>query len=201
MTISTVRPAYDLDQLRNQFPITRRVAYLNHAGLSPLAASVKKAMIDAVEAIASTGSRIYSDLLDPLEEQLPQSLARLVNAHPEEIALTTNTSLGINMIAQSLPLNAGDNVLLCDVEFPANVYPWMNLARRGIDTRIIKSVEGGLNLEEMERARDARSRVVAASAVQFFTGRREDLSALGRYCADHELWLVVDAIQAAELYP
>src|SRR5690606_30865164 len=92
-------------------------------------------------------------------------------------------------------------VILCDVEFPANVYPWLNLERNGIDVRIIPAQEGGLTVEALDAHFDERTRVVAVSAVQFFTGRREDLVALGEYCARRGAWLIVDAIQAAGIVP
>jgi selenocysteine lyase/cysteine desulfurase len=202
MVSSYLAPAYDLETLRNQFEVTQEgVAYLNHAGMSPLPRPVKQAMLGAVEAMAQQGSGVYTSLLAPLEQQLHEQVARLVNASPDEVAFVENTSIGINFIAQSLPLQPGDNVLLCDVEFPANVYPWQNLASKGIEARLLPSRQGGLSLETLDAARDAHSRVVAVSGVQFFTGRREDLSAIGGYCAEHGLWLIVDAMQAAGIVP
>jgi cysteine desulfurase/selenocysteine lyase len=201
-TSSYLAPAYDLEALRSQFEITQEgITYLNHAGMSPLPRSVKQAMVDAVEAMAQQGSGVYTSLLAPLEQKLHEQIARLVNASPDEVAFVENTSIGINFIAQSLPLQPGDNVLLCDVEFPANVYPWQNLASKGIETRLLPSRRGGLSLEALDSARDAHSRVVAVSGVQFFTGRREDLFAIGDYCAEHGLWLIVDGMQAAGIVP
>jgi cysteine desulfurase/selenocysteine lyase len=199
---SVTAPAYDLAVLRDKFEVTHSgVTYLNHAGMSPLPRPVKQAMLDAVEMMALHGSRVYTDLLTPLREELPARVARLVNVSPGEVAFVQNTSAGINVIAQSLPLQPGDKVLLCDVEFPSNVYPWQNLARKGVEVCLVPSRDGGLTLEALDEARDEHCRVVAVSGVQFFTGRREDLAALGRYCADHDLWLVVDAIQAAGIVP
>jgi cysteine desulfurase/selenocysteine lyase len=199
---TVVEPAYDLLALRDVFEVTRGgLAYLNHAGMSPLAVPVKQAMHDAIDRMAREGSQVYTDLLAPLVDELLVRVGQLVNAAPDEIAFVENTSAGINLIAQSLPLQPGDNVLLCDVEFPANVYPWQNLAHKGVVTRLVPARNGGLSLEALDAARDARSRVVAVSGVQFFTGRREALGSLGRYCAEHGLWLVVDAIQAAGIVP
>ncbi len=196
------KPRYDILALRDLFAVTHAgVAYLNHAGLSPLPTPVKEAMIQATNALAERGSLAYADLLDSITTQLAGAIGRLVNACPDEVAFVESTSMGINMIANSLPLRAGDHILLCDIEFPSNVYPWQNLARRGIKTRLVPSMQGGLTLEALDAARTPRSRVVAVSAVQFFSGRREDLAALGTYCAEHDLWLVVDAIQAAGVIP
>lgn len=194
-------PAYDLVALRDRFEVVRSgYTYLNHAGMSPLADPVRDAMIDAIHAMANRGSEMFN-AAESTMDALPRRIAALVNARPQEVAFVQSTSVGINTIAQSLPLRAGDNILLCDVEFPSNVYPWMNLAHRGIETRLVPARGGGLTIEALDSLRDHRSRVVAVSAVQFFTGRREDLHALGRYCADHGLWLVVDAMQAAGVIP
>lgn len=199
---TVLAPAYDLTALRRSFEVVGKgYTYLNHAGMSPLAIPVKEAMRRLLEDMASRGSVAFTEAWNALEGGLEQRVAQLVNARPHEVVPVQSTSVGINTIAQSLPLRAGDNVLLCDVEFPSNVYPWMNLAHKGVEVRLVPAQEGGLTLEALDAARDARSRVVAVSAVQFFTGRREDLAALGRYCADHHLWLVVDAIQAAGVVP
>jgi selenocysteine lyase/cysteine desulfurase len=184
------------------FEVTRQgIAYLNHAGMSPLPAPVKQAMVEATEAMALHGSRVYTEILDPVLAELREAVGRLVNCDPNEVAFVESTSMGINIIANSLPLQPGDNVLLCDTEFPSNVYPWQHLESKGIGTHLIPTMDGGLMLEALDHARTPRSRVVAVSAIQFFSGRREDLVALGCYCADHGLWLVVDAMQAAGIVP
>lgn len=199
---SPASPAYDLKSVRAQFKVTGQgLAYLNHAGMSPLPAPVKAAMLDVTEQMAARGSLMFGELFEPLLQQLGERIGALANAEPGEIAYVQNTSTALNLIAQSLPLQPGDGVILCDVEFPANVYPWLNLERNGIDVRIIPAQEGGLTVEALDAHFDERTRVVAVSAVQFFTGRREDLVALGEYCARRGAWLIVDAIQAAGIVP
>ncbi len=196
------RPAYNLNELRDLLAVTRQgIAYLNHAGMSPLPAPAAARMSAVIEAMQREGAGVYASIVDPAIDELLASIGRLINAAPDEIALVPNTATGLNTIAQSLPLRPGDEVLLCDVEFPSNVYPWQNLAHKGVTTRLIPAHDGGLSLEMIEARRTPRSRVLTVSAVQFFTGRREDLHALGRYCAEHRMWLVVDAMQAAGIVP
>lgn len=201
-TSAPIAPAYDLDSVRAQFEVTAQgLSYLNHAGMSPLPTPVKAAMIDVTGQMAARGSLMFGELFEPLLQQLEERIGALVNAEPGEIAYVQNTSTGLNLIAQSLPLQPGDGVILCDVEFPANVYPWLNLEHRGIDAQVIPAREGGLTLEALDTHFDERTRVVAVSAVQFFTGRQEDLAALGEYCAQRGAWLIIDAIQAAGIVP
>ncbi len=202
MTVSLVGQDFVLDSFRRKFVTARQgLAYLDHASMSPLADPVRQAMIDAIEAMASKGSGVYTDILTPLAEKLQQRIGQLVNCCADEVAFVDCTSTGLNLVAQSLPWRQGDNVLVCDVEFPSNVYAWQNLSHRGVETRLVPALNGGLSLDSLDKVRDGRSRVIAVSAVQFFSGRREDLLAIGQYCKDHDLWLVVDAIQAAGIVP
>jgi selenocysteine lyase/cysteine desulfurase len=67
-----------------------------------------------------------------LPDDLRDAIAQLLNARSQETAFVQNTSEGLNLIANALPLEPGDNVVFCDMEFPSNVYPWMNQERRGV---------------------------------------------------------------------
>jgi selenocysteine lyase/cysteine desulfurase len=133
---------------------------------------------------------------------LRAAIGRLIGASPEEIAFVQNTTHGLNITAQSLPLEAGDNVVFCDVEFPANVYPWMLLERRwGIEARCIPNDGGGLTLDSLDTHADDRTRAVAVSSVEFHTGFRADLEAIGAWCRERGIYLVVDAIQSLGAAP
>jgi selenocysteine lyase/cysteine desulfurase len=145
-----------------------------------------------------TAPHYFSDAL--LHEHLSQaraSVARLINASVEEIALTTNTSFGVNIAALALPVAAGELVLLSDREFPANVYPWLQLRERGIDVELVANSPEGWPDESrlLERLRDPRVRVLAVSLVQFSNGYRADLDRLSEACRTNGTFLVVDAIQ------
>jgi selenocysteine lyase/cysteine desulfurase len=142
--------------------------------------------------------RISHDFQFGTLERSRELIARLVNADVTEIALATNTSFGLNLAAFSLPLKQGDVVLSPDFEFPANVYPWMQLSeKRGIEYRRLVCDEGVLDVDRLERELDAdeRVRVVTVSWVQFATGARVDLDALGALCRARNVFFVVDAIQ------
>jgi len=123
--------------------------------------------------------------------------ARLIGAHQDEIALTPNTSTGINVAARALPLARGEVVLVSDREFPANIYPWMNLADRGVSTEIAPVDARGFPDEArlLERLRDPAVRVLAVSFVQFSNGYKADLATLSAACRANGTFLVVDGIQ------
>jgi selenocysteine lyase/cysteine desulfurase len=132
---------------------------------------------------------------------LRHALATLIHATPEEVAFVQNTSEGLNIAANALPLRPGDNVIFCDMEFPANVYPWMNLSRKGVEARCIPHDEGGLTVRAVEKHADQHTRAVTVSSVEFLTGFRTDLAALGAWCKDHGVYFVVDGIQSLGAAP
>jgi cysteine desulfurase/selenocysteine lyase len=137
-----------------------------------------------------------------VQADLKVRAARLINASsPDEIVLMPNTAHGINTAALSLPLRAGDNVLVLDGAYPANLYPWMNLAHRGVLTKVVPQREGGLDLNVLQSRIDGRTRAIALDAVMFATGFRNDLEAVGRICRERGIFFVVDGIQALGALP
>lgn len=189
---------YNIEQLRHDdFPHARDSYYLNHAGISPLPQRSKREIQRVVEELAASPTDFFGRVGLPAMTALQAALASYINAAgPAEITFVTSTSAAINAIAQALPWQSGDNVLFCDVEFPSNAYPWMSLARDGVASRVVPADNGGLTLRAVEAGVDAHTRVVAASAVQFFTGHRTDLGAIGRFCRERGIVFVVDAIQS-----
>ncbi|HOU41662.1 MAG TPA: aminotransferase class V-fold PLP-dependent enzyme [Promineifilum sp.] len=189
---------YTIDHLRQtEFPHAATLTYLNHAGIAPLPQRAKRAIQAAVEALSIDPNDYFGHVGLPLLMELQAGLARFVNAaDPAEIAFVTSTSAALNAIAQAIPWQPGDRVLFCDVEFPSNAYPWMGLQRDGVESCIVPADNGGLTLAAVEQHADERTRVIAASAVQFFTGHRTDLAAIGQFCRQRGILFVVDAIQA-----
>jgi selenocysteine lyase/cysteine desulfurase len=100
------------------------------------------------------------------------------------------------LVARSLGLEAEDNVIFCDREEPASVAAWLDLHSSGVEVKMIPSLNGGLTLEELKQVANARTRVVAASAFQAFTGHRTDLAGIGKFCRERQILFVVDASQA-----
>ena len=187
---------------RPLFPLAERYAYFNHAGVSP----VNTRAIVAMNAFNErTAQEPFSDFRADIEGQLRdlrQRLATLINARSaDEIVLMPNTATGINTAALSLPLRPGDNVLVLDGDYPANIYPWMNLAHRGVLTKIVPAHNGGLDLGLLESRIDSHTRVIAMSTVVFATGFRNDIEGVGRICKQRGIFLVVDGIQSLGALP
>ncbi|MBI3760420.1 MAG: aminotransferase class V-fold PLP-dependent enzyme [Chloroflexi bacterium] len=194
----TAAPAYDLGALRRLFPHTERTVYLNHAGSSPLALPVKRALAEAVEHTGGGDDGLWDmGWVDELDARLHAGIAGLINASPGEIAIVPNTGTALNYVALSLPARPGQNIIVCDKEFPSNVYPWMNLARRaGLELRIVPMDGGGLTVRRLAERADADTLLVAVSAVEFLTGFRTDVAALGAFCRERGIFFAVDGIQS-----
>lgn len=191
--------SYDVDALRrDEFPwaAAGETIYLNNASTGPMPERSVRATAEWAH-LRANPERVPYDLQFGTLARGRELIARLVGAETAEIALATNTTFGINLAAFSLPLATGDVVLTPDLEFPANVYPWMQLAeRRGVEYRRLECDDGVLDPDRLERElEDERVRVVSVSWVQSVSGARADLTALGTLCRERGVYFVVDAIQ------
>ncbi|NDJ86892.1 MAG: aminotransferase class V-fold PLP-dependent enzyme [Chloroflexi bacterium] len=197
-TSPNIAARYDVASLRQEeFPLTENVIYLNHAGISPMPARTVAAIQSCISAMGHNATSYFGREVLPMFESFMNDIATFINAaHPSEICPVLSTSTALNLVAQSLPWEDGDNIIFCDMEFPSNAYPWMALERRGVTCRIVPAQNGTLSIDAVDANSDGHTRVVAVSAVQFFSGARADLAALGAYCRERNILLAVDAIQA-----
>jgi selenocysteine lyase/cysteine desulfurase len=183
------------ERIRSLFPVTEHYIYLNHAAVSPLSTRVRDAMNHLVNDVTLNGSVNYYDWLETYE-RARAAAARLVNARPHEIAFMRNTSDAISTVANGLAWRAGDNIVTNNVEFPANVYPWMRVAEKhGVTIKRALERDGRIDADELLALVDERTRVVAISWVQFSSGFRSDLQRIGRFCRERGVLFFVDAIQ------
>jgi selenocysteine lyase/cysteine desulfurase len=191
--------SFDVEALRrDEFPwaAAGESIYLNNASTGPLPQrTIRK--LDEWSRLRAQPQRVSQELQFGTLSRCRAMIARMIGAEAGEIALAANTSFGLNLAAFSLPLEEGDIILSPSQEFPANVYPWMQLARtRGLVHRMVECEHNVLTVERLaEELRDERVRVVAVSWVQFASGARVDLSALGNLCRRRGVYFVVDAIQ------
>jgi selenocysteine lyase/cysteine desulfurase len=191
--------SYDVEALRRaEFPwaVAGEAIYLNNASTGPMPERSVRATAEWAH-LRANPERVRYDLQFGTLARGRELIARFIGAETGEIALATNTTFGINLAAFSLPLATGDVVLTPDLEFPANVYPWMQLAeRRGVEYRRLRCDDGVLDRGRLERElEDERVRVVSVSWVQANSGARADLTALGTLCRERGVYFVVDAIQ------
>ncbi|MCS6884482.1 MAG: aminotransferase class V-fold PLP-dependent enzyme [Acidobacteriota bacterium] len=180
--------------MRELFPITRNYIYLNHAAVAPYSTRVVDAIRRLVDDITVNGSVNWHSWTETLK-RCRKLYAELVGAKDGQIAFVRNTSDGISAIANGFNWKKGDNVVSCDIEFPANIYPWMNLASKGVELRLAKSRDGRIEAEDVFELIDERTRVVSLSWVQYSSGFRADIATIGRFCRAREILFVLDAIQ------
>src|SRR5438552_3061265 len=186
----------DWNRLREQFPVSQRWAYLDHAAVAPLSGPAQNAMADWAKDMVENG-HVHEPGWNQRVEGVRQLAARLIHASdPLDIAFVKNTSEGIGIVAEGFPWKAGDNVIIAADEYPANVYPWMNLSDRGVEVRTVPSRQGRILIDDIISLMDARSRIVSLSHVEFATGFRNDLAAIGELCRQRGVLFFVDAIQS-----
>ena len=181
-------------------PITRRWVFFDHAAVAPITARALKAIGEWAADMADNGDVMEHRWVRRIEEV--RGLAgRLVDADPVDIAFIKNTSEGIGIVAEGFPWKPGDNLVTPAEEYPANIYPWMNLASRGVEFRTIPSRDGRIWIDDIRAAIDSRTRLVSLSFVEFASGFRNDLDAVGALCRDRGVFFFVDAIQGLGVLP
>ncbi|MFN2289759.1 MAG: aminotransferase class V-fold PLP-dependent enzyme [Anaerolineae bacterium] len=184
----------NLDQARDLFPVSQHYAYLNHASVAALPAPVVAAMQRYLEDQSLQGGVALQDW-DVRLAGIRQTAARLIGAHQDEIVFTSSISHGLNLIATGLDWRPDDNLICAETEFPANVYPWMNLQRRGVEVRFAPARANRILVADLIGLMDNRTRLVAISFVEFGTGYRNDLAAIAEACHERGVYLCVDGIQ------
>jgi len=190
----------------NEFPILGKWDFFNHAGVSPLprcAAQAIRAYATQSESAAYLDSGWHRELA-----RLRQTAASFINARRDEIALIKNTSEGIATVARGIDWRPGDRIVTTNVEYPANVYPWMDAARRSDAELVMLAEETGADgcrrvpLDKMlAEATHPRTRLVTLSHVEFASGQRHDLAEVGKFCREHGKLFSVDAIQSMGALP
>src|SRR3954447_11957989 len=184
------------ERYRDEFPVTRNLIYLNHAAVSPLSRRAAEAMRALTDDASFYGSLHYDRWMEGYAG-LRKAAARLINCSPAEIAILKNTSEGVSAVAGGFAWNRGDRVVAFKEEFPSNYYPWLRLERLGVQV-IWLSI-----YDPLDRVAEAAvgARLLAISFVNYLSGFRVDLEALGRICRENGCFFFVDAIQGLGAFP
>jgi len=180
----------------HEFPVTRNLAYFNHAAVAPLCRRASEAMKDLSDDACHWGSFHYDKWL-ACYDGFRAAAAGLIGAQPGEIAITKNTSEGIATIQMGLNWKPGDKVVAFREEFPANYFPWVRLESKGVH------IEWLSLYDPLERIDDAckGARLLAISFVNYLSGFRVDLQAIGDICKRHGVFYFCDAIQGLGVFP
>lgn len=175
--------------------ISDKWVFFNHAGVSPLprrARDVMKEFLDDVCAHSMANrNKWYREI-----RKGRQLAADMLHCSPEEIAFMKNTSEGVSIIANGLNLSPGDTVVTTDIEYPANIYPWMRLLKNGVNLKLVANKNGRIPFEDLAAAVDKSTKVIALSSVEFSTGFGHDLKRIGEFCRERGIFFFVDGIQS-----
>lgn len=191
--VDTTKGLRDWESVRKDFPVTRETAYLNSAAAGPVPVAVAEAASRFYNDTLISGDARWWDWLTE-RERARRRVAQLINAEPDEIAFTTNTSSGMNLIVDALE-GVGE-VVSCELEFPVSTIPWMH---RGVRVHFVKAVGGEIKTADVLGATDNEAAVICLSHVQYSNGFRADLEELGRNKGSHTF--VVNAAQSAGVLP
>src|SRR5438094_301417 len=180
-------------------PFEGRV-WLNAAHQGPLPLPAVQAAEEAIAAKRAP-QRIADEAFVEVPRRLRGLLGRLIGAPAEEIVLGNSASYGLQLLANALPWQEGDEILVLGDEFPATVFPWLVTERRGVAVRRIELGQPVLHPERLERELSPRTRVVAVNWVRSLTGHVVDLDGLGEVCARAGVHLVANATQGLGALP
>lgn len=184
-----------IERARSCFPYLKKgIIYFNHASTAPINLNVK----ERIEAILKERSEEKIDdyyAFKEVADETKEMIGEMINCPPDRIAFLDNTTNGIIWLANGINWRPGDRIVLNDVEFPANVYPFLQLKEKGIELDFIKSKNGIVKAEEVVNAIKPETKLVSISFVQFLSGYRADLEKIGKVCTAKGVILSVDSIQ------
>lgn len=192
--------SFDLGRWLADFPVREHMLYLDHAAVCPLPRPVAEAMRQRIAEQEQTGHEQYRNWRNNYLTCRHLG-SQLVGCQPDDISIIGSTSEGLSLIAEGLDWKAGDEILVGSEEFAANVAPWLNLAARGVRIVRYQQPDGRVDPQLVEEHLGERTRLLAVSWVAFHSGWIAPLAQLGRLCRNHDVLLVVDAIQGLGVLP
>lgn len=177
------------------FPSIRGLAFLASSGRAPM----PRPTIDRMQEVVSRGLRDPKDECDEegLLEEFRKEAAGLLRSRRNEVTFVPSTTRGISLFADSVAWKRPDEIVICRNEYPSNVFPWLNVAKRyGLKVRWVVPDGDIVDEEAIEAALTDRTRVLPLSHVQFASGQKMDIKRLSKACAEHGTLLFLDAIQS-----
>jgi cysteine desulfurase / selenocysteine lyase len=190
---------------REDFPALAELTYLNTASIGLVPLPVQRRAEEFDRALALRGSAAFDEEAEvAVFEGARASAAKLIGAHPDEVAITASATLALGQIAWFLRPGRGENVVSIDLEFPSSTYPWLRLAEEtGAEVRLVRRRDEpvGLSLDDVAALVDSRTRVLCVSHVQYATGHRFDPAELAALAHENGAVLVLDASQSAGAVP
>ena len=190
----------NVDELRSEFPVLERLTYLDMAYGNPMANSVRDTMEEYLEAFQRDGVSVARVRAYIVLEEVRAKFASLMGVQASEVAFVKNTSEGLNIAASGLQVEAGDNIVLNELEHPNNTHCWNLLREKGVEARTVPQREGRVDVADIIAAIDPKTRAVAVASTTNM-GFRFDLERIGKACHEESALLIVDAVQSLGIEP
>jgi cysteine desulfurase / selenocysteine lyase len=188
----------DFSELRKQFAVRDDLLWLNNCGVSLPPVACADEVKTYLDAYFTSGVLQSAKPFGEIKRNILGFFSKLLGGNPHEYAILANTAEGMTFVSQSLPLEAGEKILLVEREYPSNVYPFLQLKHHGIE---IDFVSPGETNEEfvanIQKAISPRVRAMSLSAVDWITGRKFDLKTIGSLLKANNIWFLLDAAQGA----
>ena len=191
-------PPGDIEALRQHFPHTGDRIYLNHAATSPLSTAVRDAMQAHLAQRHGATPKAQIDDFEGLSEVINATrtqVADLLHADTSRVDFAPNTSAALHLLADGFDWQPGDRIAVPDCEFPTNVFPFKQLEAQGVALDLIPTERGTFTVDDVACTLTPSTRLVSVSWIQFLSGFRADLEAIGALCHDRDILFCVDAIQ------
>ena len=184
---------------RHEFPVVKNKIFLSHAAVCPLPRRVAQAMNDCASEGMLGDQEAF--VLHRLKDARVAG-AKLLNCQPEEVSLVGPTSLGLSFVAAGLSFRRGDNILIYHDDYPSNVYPWMALAAKGVQVRLLNTRGlGAIRVVDVMGQVDENTRLVALASCHFISGQRLEHDAIGKFLRERGILFCLDAIQTLGAFP
>src|SRR5215213_544755 len=198
MTIAELHSNEELR--RHEFPVAETKVFLGHGGVCPL----PRRVAEAIGHYALNCTQGDQEALLPLFriQQTRELAAKILNAKAEEIAFVGPTTLALGYVANGLTFRKRDNILIYHDDYPSNVYPWMALAERGVEVRLMNVRElGKIRAIDVQGQVDENTRLVALASCHFISGWRINIPAIGKFLREKNILFCLDAIQTVGAFP
>ncbi len=188
----------NFEEFRSLFPQLSEITYLATPERGLMGDPILEAAQSAVQGWRDFNPEAVNRVL---LKQTAERIADLLKVDKNNVACTTSTSHGFMAIANSFPWQEGDNLVLCGAEHPNNFYPWVQLKNRGVEIRVTPADNGSIDIEELIKAVDEKTRILALSLVSFYPGVYSDIEKLHAALTDRDVFIVLDVIQALGFLP
>lgn len=190
----------DFEAIRKQeWPVLEQMVFLDAACVSfapQRTVRAVKAFADMTATQEEENSSAHHIAMDSLRGKAYDEAAKLLNADPEEIALVESTSHGLNIAARGIELADGDNIITTNLEFIQVALPWCVMRReKKIEIRVCKTKDNRFTVDDFAALADERTRIIVMSTLEWCNGWASDMKAIGDFCQEKGIFLVVDAVQ------